>query len=90
MGTRMTKAAVRAWLLDYAWLGSKADQAAVVECILSQDAWKHIDALADNYAGAQWEPGPAAFSEGTEFALSTLYECHDGPHLSTCSMKGNG
>ena len=81
----LTKAAIRQWLLDYAWAeDTQAAKEAVVECILHQDDWKYIDALADKFAGAQEEPGPAAFDEGTGFALSALYECHDGPHQKTC------
>jgi hypothetical protein len=83
--TDMTKITVQAWLLDYAWAEkTTADKIAVVDCIMSQDKWKFIDVVADQFAGAQWEPGPKAFSEGQEFALSALYECHDGPHQKTC------
>lgn len=79
-----TKKAVRAWLLDYAWAGTPDQQAREVDCILAQDDWKNVDIRADQFAGAQAEPGPAAFDEGVGFALSSLYECHDGPHLPTC------
>lgn len=79
----MTKEEVAAWLTDYAWLGDGKDEARV-ECIMAQDGWKYIDAVADQFAGAQFEPGPEAMSAGTEFALSALYECHGGPHLATC------
>jgi hypothetical protein len=80
----MTKDQVKAWLLAYAWMGDGKD-AARVDCIMSQDGWKYIDAVADQFAGAQETGGgPAEMAEGTEFALSALYECHDGPHLATC------
>ena len=79
---------VRQWLLAYAWAETTPEEkTAVVECILSQDDWKFVDAVADKFAGAQAEPGPAAFSEGTEFALSALYECHVGPHLPSCPSR---
>jgi hypothetical protein len=78
------KAQVRAWLLDYAWMGPAGRDARIVDCILAQDGWKYIDAVADQFAGAQDQPGPAAFSDGVGFALSALYECHDGPHQPTC------
>lgn len=81
------KAEVRKWLLAYAWLGTQEEQVLEVECILHQDDWRHLEALADKFAGAQFEPGPKAFDEGTEFALSALYECHDGPHLNTCPRR---
>jgi len=81
---QMTEDAVRAWLIKYAWLGDADRQKREVDCIMSQDGWKYIDAVADQFAGAQEEPGPVAYSEGVEFALSALYECHDGPHLPTC------
>jgi hypothetical protein len=79
------KEKVRAWLLDYAWVDDTPEEkAAEVECILAQGDWQHISAMADKYAEAQNEPGPAAFAEGEEYALSSLYECHDGPHADTC------
>jgi hypothetical protein len=76
--------AIRAWLIRYAWLGTDEQRSRTVDCIMSQDDWRYIDAVADRYAGAQDEPGPDAFDEGVQFALSALYECHDGPHLATC------
>lgn len=81
---QLTEDAVTAWLLKYAWLGTDDEKAREVACIMSQDAWKYIDALADKYAGAQNEPGPAAFDDGVQYALSALYECHSEPHLPTC------
>lgn len=80
----LTKDAVRAWLLAYAWLGDAAADALRVECIMSQEDWQYVDERADQYAGAQFEAGEAAYSEGVTIALSALYECHDGPHLTTC------
>jgi hypothetical protein len=74
----------RQWLLNYAWLGTEAEKAATVECIMSQDGWQFIDVVADQFAGAQEQPGPATFSEGVEYALSALYECHGGPHRASC------
>lgn len=84
--TTMTKAAVRDWLLNYAWFGTPEEQSANVDCILAQDGWRYVDDVADQFAGAQEEPGPAAFTEGVQFALSALYECHEGPHLPTCPL----
>jgi hypothetical protein len=81
----LTKKQVRAWLIKYAWAEDSDDaRERVVDCILAQDSWEYTDAVADRFAGAQWEPGPEAFDEGTGFALSALYECHDEPHLATC------
>ena len=66
--TTLNKEQVRAWLLDYAWLDDTPEEkAAEVDCILAQDGWQYIDAVADQYAGAQNEPGPAAFDEGTQW-----------------------
>jgi hypothetical protein len=81
--SEMTEQKIRAWLLGYAWLddGHDGDR---VDCIMSQDGWRYVDDVADKFAGAQESPGPKAFSEGTMFALSALYECHDGPHIETC------
>lgn len=69
----MNEAEVRAWLLKYAWTGTEAEQAANIDCIMAQGSWRYIDARADQYAGAQNEPGPAAMDNGTQFALSELY-----------------
>lgn len=81
----MTKNQVHDWLIDYVWAEDTQDaKERVIGCILSQDGWQYIDAKAEQFAGAQWEPGPAAFDEGVGFALSALYECHDEPHLPTC------
>lgn len=76
--------AVRSFLLGYAWLGAQEERVREVDCIMSQDGWRHVDLVADRFAGAQEETGPAAFAAGEEFALTALYECHDGPHLVTC------
>jgi hypothetical protein len=84
----LTYAQVATWLAGYVWgEDSPQDAANVIACIMAQDDWKYIDAVADKYAGAQAEPGPAAFSEGTGFALSALYECHDGPHQPSCPNR---
>jgi hypothetical protein len=77
---------VRTWLLAYAWMGNAEQDARRVECILSQEDWRHVELVAEQYAGAQFEPGLKAYAEGTAFALSALYECHDGPHLDTCPI----
>jgi hypothetical protein len=80
----VTEAEIKAWLLAYAWMGDGKD-AARVDCIMAQDGWKYIDVVADAFAGAQETGGgPEEFAAGNEFALSALYECHDGPHLDTC------
>jgi hypothetical protein len=83
----LNKETIREWLQNYAWIETTQEQkAAVTECILSQDNWHHIEAQADKFAGAQWEPGPEAFSEGIQFHLSALYECHGDPHQITCPV----
>lgn len=82
----LTKDQVRDWLLAYAWLGTAEEKAREVECILSQPAADGdlIDAVTEKYAGMAEVPGPAAVSDAESFALSALYECHEGPHLPTC------
>jgi hypothetical protein len=83
--SKWQEAAVRAWLIRYAWADDTLEaKQARVACIMAQDDWRYIDALADKYAGQAEVPGPEAFSEAEGFALSALYECHDGPHLETC------
>ena len=79
------EAEVHRWLMDYAWAdNSEAEKRAHVNCIMAQGEWRHVSAVADAFAGAQFEPGPEAFREGLGYALSALYECHDGPHTSDC------
>jgi hypothetical protein len=81
----ISREAVRRFLRTYAWAEkSERDKDMVVECIMMQGAWQYLDARADRYAGAQWEPGPEAFDEGLGFEMSALYECHDGPHIAAC------
>jgi hypothetical protein len=81
----MGEQAIRNWLLDYVWLDShQANKQGMVDCIMSQNHWQHLSARADQFASAQWEPGPKAFAEGIGFALSEMYECHSGPHLESC------
>lgn len=84
--------AVRRFLLGYAWMpeDTAEEKAAEVECILAQGAWKLVSTVADQFAGAQEEPGPAAYNEGTGFALTALYEGHDEPHLAACPRKHDG
>jgi hypothetical protein len=82
--------AIRAWLLDYAWLGTAEERAREVDCIMAQGGWRYLDAQAERLAGQAWEPGPEAVDEATGFALSALYECHDGPHLPTCPRAKDG
>lgn len=77
-----SESAIRAWLKAY--LKPGAESAAEIDCIMAQDNWMYIDALADKFAGSQWQQGPEAFSEGVQFALSALVECHDGPHTGAC------
>ena len=82
-----SEAAIKAWLMEYAWLGDADERRREVECIMSQGDWQYIDAMSEKYAAMAEEPGPAAVSEATGFALSALYECHDGPHLETCPRR---
>ena len=84
----MTEEAVRAFLTEYAWMPDPPEaKTAEVNCIMAQGGWEFIDAMADKFAGAQDVPGPEAFDEGVKFALSALYECHDGPHQPDCPRK---
>lgn len=85
----LTKGAIKAFLLDYAWMGTAEEKARTVECILAQDGWQYVDALAEKFAGQAAVPGPEAVDDATGFALTALYECHEGPHLPTCP-EGKG
>jgi hypothetical protein len=81
--TQVTTDAIRDWLLDYAWSGNEDQQRRNVECIMSQgDVVSIVDGLTERYAGQAFDHEQAMEAQG--FALSSLYECHDGPHLPTC------
>lgn len=82
-----SKAKVKAWLLDYAWLGTAEEQAREVDCIMAQDDWRYLDAQTERYLGQASGEEADAPSEAAAFAISALYECHDGPHLDTCPRK---
>jgi hypothetical protein len=79
MTTRDTRASVKAWL-DENYRISEGE----TECILAQDGWKFLGAHTERYAGMAFEPGPEAWAEAHEFALSALVECHDAPHIAAC------
>ena len=71
--SEITTDEIRDWLLGYAWMGDADEKRRTVDCIMSQEG--EIDIVstrADRFAGAQFEPGPKAFSEGMGFALSAL------------------
>lgn len=81
---QLTKEQVEEMLLAYAWAGDAESQKREVECIMAQNEWELIEVQADKYAGAQFEWHPGLMDEATGWAVSALYECHDGPHLKTC------
>lgn len=87
----MSEAQIREWLLAYAWSGDEAHRQGEVDCIMSQPDWKYIDALAEKYVGQAWDPGAeGVLDEATEFALSSLYECHEAPHIPGCPYYNKG
>ena len=81
----MTEDQLRAWLLDYAWLGTPEEREREVNCIIAQQHHLHLDAQQERYRGQVENPdNPAQIDDADEFALSALYECHDEPHQPTC------
>lgn len=80
------RAEVRRWLLDYAWSGTPEEKEREVNCILSQEDWKYLDARVERDMGQWSEEGDhrQVLNEAWGFELSALYECHDEPHLATC------
>lgn len=75
---------IMTWLLEYAWMDTIAEQAQEVRCIMAQseNVGELVALLTDKYQGQAFDDAQAAEAHG--FALSALYECHDGPHLTTC------
>lgn len=75
--------AIREWLLKYAWSGTEDEQRREVDCIMSQgDVVTLVDGLTEQYAGTAEDETQAMEAQGV--VLSSLYECHDEPHLPTC------
>lgn len=81
---KLDETSIRKWLEDYAWLGTSDEKQREIDCIMSQSDWKHIDAVAEKFAGQASGEEQDIMSGATGFALSALYECHDAPHLPTC------
>jgi hypothetical protein len=80
----MTREKIQAWLRDYAWLGTPEEQEREVTCIMAQDDWKHLEARKEQLRGQASGEETNLEEQVDEFALSALYECHDGPHMDTC------
>lgn len=80
----MTEDKVREWLLGYAWLGTDEERTREVDCIMSQDGWMYLDAREEQLRGQASGEETNLDADVHGFALSALYECHDGPHLATC------
>lgn len=79
-----TEAAIREWLMQYAWLGTEDERTREVDCIMSQDGWKHIPERIEAFKGQASGEETDLDTQATELALSELYECHDGPHIDGC------
>lgn len=82
-----TENEIRDWLTAYAWMGTDDDKKRTVDCIMAQDDWKYIDGVTERYASMAEDPGPQASMDAHGFALSALYECHDGPHADSCPER---
>lgn len=93
----MTKDEITEWLKGYVYAGPEwltpAEKVSiawrnerVIECIMAQDGWQHVDILAERFMNAQFgDEDPAKVKqEAMGYALSSLYECHEGPHLEEC------
>lgn len=82
---------VESFLREYVWLPKHREPAALealLGCIRSQSTWRYIDGLTEKYVGESWDPGAEnAWREANEFALSSLYEAHDGPHTDDCPER---
>lgn len=85
----LSRKGIEDWLLKYAWANDGDEDAnkREVACIMSQDGWEYVGARADQFMGQASGEETDIVNEATGFALSALYECHDGPHLDTCPRK---
>jgi hypothetical protein len=80
----MTEEEIRAWLKEYAWLGTEEEQHREVTCIMAQDDWRYLEVRKEQLRGQASGEETDLEAEVNGLALSALYECHDGPHLDTC------
>jgi hypothetical protein len=80
----MTEEQIQAWLHKYAWLGTEEEQNLEVACIMAQDDWKYLEVRKEHLRAQASGEETNLEEQVDEFALSALYECHDGPHLDTC------
>lgn len=94
-----SKDAIRKWLYDYIWGGPQrgedlAEQIekyknAILDCIFSQDTWQYLDVRVERLMAQRSGERSVEddMNEALGLELSSLYECHDGPHLDTCPFK---
>lgn len=83
----MTEEDVRTWLREYAWLGTDEERTREVDCIMSQDDWRYLEARKEQLRGQASGEETNLEADVDGYALSALYECHDGPHLETCPRR---
>lgn len=83
----MTEEQIREWLLWYAWLGTEEQQTREVDCIMSQDGWRYLEARKEQLRTQASGEETNLEDQVDGYALSGLYECHDGPHLETCPRR---
>lgn len=85
----MTEQQIRDWLLGYAWLGTEDEQRREVDCIMAQGHWKHLSGREEHLLAQRSGENPLEQDQADahEFALSALYECHEGPHQPTCPLN---
>lgn len=91
------KDAIRKWLFDYIWGGPQgvpvesveAHKNAILDCIFSQNNWQYLDARVERLMGMRSGERSVEddMNEALGLELSSLYECHDGPHLDTCPFR---
>jgi hypothetical protein len=90
------KDAIRKWLYDYIWQPSSFEtrsameyKNSILDCIFSQDNWQYLDARVERLMGMRSGENSVEddMSEAIGLELSSLYECHDEPHLDTCPFK---
>lgn len=86
---KYTESTIRDWLIGYAWLGTWEEQKREVDCIMSQDGWRYLDARIEHVKGQASGEETDLDTEANEYVLSALYECHDEPHLPTCPRVKN-
>jgi len=81
-----TKTFVKEWLLDNYLVRSYPGNAELADCIVSQKL-TNLDATVEHYRSME-SGDPEGGNDALGFVLTSLVECHEGPHTDNCPDGG--